>query len=61
MNIIDFLSSLADKLPTSPINFATLEKPFKIQSAIETNNSDLLKSFISKKTFYANEDKVTVF
>jgi hypothetical protein len=61
MNIVDFLTGLANDLPNKIMLGEKTGMHADILKAMETNDSEMLKSFISDKKFYANEVHVAVF
>ncbi|MDR3490818.1 MAG: hypothetical protein P4M12_02100 [Gammaproteobacteria bacterium] len=61
MSVVDFLIELANSLPNKTVPGENTGMHGDIQKAMEINNSEILKSFISDKKFYANEVHVAVF
>ncbi len=60
MKIIELLTNLANSIPTQ--NDGQIKsQPDLIRKAIESNDNEILKSFISNKKSYSNEVKVTVY
>lgn len=61
MNIINFLTKLANNLPNSAISCNNIMLQQTIQRAIEANDSNMLKMLLTEKISFMNERTVTVY
>jgi hypothetical protein len=62
VDILNLLTKLSNNiLDKDALNTLIKSQPDEIRHAIETNDSNKLKSFMSDKKMYANEVKVTTY